>query len=389
LDTSALVRPAALEALGRDAGPVVLLSDHPADLRDAHFTQVFPPNPWRDVGIAGLVAREIPSPQVMVTIQNASPRTTADLHVSSAGQDVARRIELPAAGTTSKVFIDLPRLGDVIEAHLAATDDLEADHTAWLARAALPPRVELRAPVPETLRRMVEVYTQARPPREGSPVVAVVRRTADLLGGDVGVIVESPLSQNKISGGVRVTDDPLTAVVDWSEAVKDASVSPWPAGDWKPLVSAGDRVLVAAREGPGRQVWVGFDSPQWPRSADFVVFWTNVFDWLGGAGQGFTADPVTIQGDEWKRQDPAPPGVQANAWPGVFRGPDGRLKAMNVGGMRAGGVGGSPSNPAGPILEGNMRGRSAVSYFCMAAMACVVAAALLQIPAPRHTPRSA
>jgi len=30
--------------------------------------------------------------------------------------------------------------------------------------------------------------------------------------------------------------------------------------------------LVAARESPARQLWVGLDAVNWPRSADFVVF---------------------------------------------------------------------------------------------------------------------
>ena len=388
LETSALVRPASLDELSRAAGHVVLLSDHPVDLHDPRFMQVFPRTPIRNVGIAGLAVRETPSPQVMVMVRNDSPLAAAELHVASAGQDVTRRIDLPATGKSLKVFVDLPRFGDVIAARLAVADDLEADNTAWLAREARPPRVELRSPVPDALRRMVEVYTKAKIPREGSPVVAVVNHSADLLPGDVGVIVEMPSLQGNASGELRMIDDPLTAVVDWRGAVKDAAVSANPPAGWKPLVSVGDRMLVAAREVPGRQVWVGFDSPQWPRSADFVVFWTNVFDWVGGAGQEFTSYPVTIQGDEWKREGAAPTGVQANAWPGVFRRSDGQLKAMNLKDMRLEGIGDTGVDRVAFSIDGNRLGRNLAGLFCLVAIACVVVATILRLPAQRNNPGS-
>jgi len=39
--------------------------------------------------------------------------------------------------------------------------------------------------------------------------------------------------------------------------------------------------VVAIRQDPIRQVWVGFSSDQFQHRADFVIFWTAVFDWLG------------------------------------------------------------------------------------------------------------
>ena len=376
-DLSTLVRPAVVDELSRDGGQIVLLSDHPVEINDPRFTQAFPATSIKNVGITTLSARESPSPQVMVTVRNDSPLVTAELHVSSAGQDVMRRIDLPSPGKESRVFVDLPRFGDVIEAKLAVADDMEADDAAWLVREARPPRVEVRAALPDTLRRMVEVYSKAKPPRDGSPVIAVVSRREDLLSGDVGVIVESPALQNKAAGDLRIADDPLAAVVNWREAVAEASVSLTPPEGWKPLVKVGDRMLVAAREAPGRQVWVGFDAPQWPRSADFVVFWTNVFDWLGGPGKEFMSYPVAIQGEEWKRQGELPAGVQADAWPGVYRRSDGQLKAIDVGEVHSSvaGPAGADRGESSGLREG--LGRDLGRWFLVAAMGCVVLAALL------------
>jgi hypothetical protein len=61
-------------------------------------------------------------------------------------------------------------------------------------------------------------------------------------------------------------------------------------------VSVGDSVLVAAREQPVREVWVGFQSGDFPRHADFVLFWSNVFNWLGESdwGQQVTTAQVKI-----------------------------------------------------------------------------------------------
>jgi hypothetical protein len=61
---------------------------------------------------------------------------------------------------------------------------------------------------------------------------------------------------------------------------------PAPGLDWQTILSINDHPAVAIRESPARQVWVGFASDVWPRSSDFVIFWTNVFDWIGQVQSG-------------------------------------------------------------------------------------------------------
>jgi hypothetical protein len=89
-------------------------------------------------------------------------------------------------------------------------------------------------------------------------------------------------------------------------------------------------VLVAVRDTPVRQVWVGFRSPEFPTLKDFVIFWTNVFDWTGQGGDEFDSTPVQMIGPEWKLQTPAP-AAGFDIPPGVYRRPsDGARCAMNA-----------------------------------------------------------
>src|SRR5207249_962585 len=86
-------------------------------------------------------------------------------------------------------------------------------------------------------------------------------------------------------------------------------------------------------ERPARQVWVGFDSQSWPRSKDFVVFWTNVLDWLGEGGSGYSWQTPAQLGPEWAR-DPTMPAIALEPAPGVYRRSDGAVRALNVSDVR-------------------------------------------------------
>jgi hypothetical protein len=317
--------------LARGSDPVILLSDAPAEINDPRFTQIFPSSAVHIVGITTLSARELPSAQVMVGVRSDGISGPVELRVSSNGRTVSQTITFPQEHGEQRVFLDLPALGETIEVRLVVVDDLDADNMAWLVRKGRPARIEIRSPVPEALRRMAQVYAQVLPARADSPVVILANSVADLPYGDAGVVNEIPAASAAASGALRVTTYPITALVDWPEVTRGATVAAMAPAGWTPLVTIGDRVLVARRETPARQVWVGFDSPQWPRSADFVVFWTNVWNWAsGGAGNDFASHPVSVVPESWKRQTPAPSGVQVNAWPGIFRRADGSQLAMNA-----------------------------------------------------------
>jgi hypothetical protein len=371
IDTSSLVRSAVARELASGEDPVVLLSDHPAGANDARFAQLSPRRPLSNVGIVGLSARETPSVQVMVTIRNDSARTSAELRV----QESARRIDLPSAGQEAHYFVDVPTLGDSVEVSLAAADELEADNAAWLVREVLPARPEIRSSLPDAVRRVIDVYQRARPAREASPTIAIVNRVSDLPSGDPGIVVESALTGPAIAGELKVTSHPVTAIIDWFAATRGAKLAPSRAG-WTPLVTVGGHPLVAVREAPARQIWIGFDSPDWPRSADFVVFWTNALDWLRGRGAGdLISHAVAPLPPGWKPTTPQPPGVQVNAWPGVYSRDNGETIATNALNV--------PIEPVLPDASALPRalltasaGRALSPWLLLAALACGALAAL-------------
>jgi hypothetical protein len=121
-----------------------------------------------------------------------------------------------------------------------------------------------------------------------------------------------------------VRDHPLTQGVTWGEVVRAAlpgGVNPRPPEGWTPVVSAAGKVWVAVREQPIRAVWIGFETADWARSPEFVVFWANVFNWAGAGGERFASYPVgSLEGD-WQAVElagsvvPPEPGL----WPGLYR----------------------------------------------------------------------
>jgi hypothetical protein len=76
------------------------------------------------------------------------------------------------------------------------------------------------------------------------------------------------------------------------------------------IVSRSGIPLVAAGEVDRRRhVWVNLALSGWDQTADFVVFFTNVFDWLGGPGGG--------EGDAYIAQLPISTGPVPTAGSGV------------------------------------------------------------------------
>ena len=95
-----------------------------------------------------------------------------------------------------------------------------------------------------------------------------------------------------------------------------------------PLVRRGDEVLLAVRSDPVRQVWVGAHSAQFAGTTDFVVLWTNIFDWLGEGGeQVFGAEGIAALGTEWSA---SPAVAEQGLLPAMYRRGDGAVKAVNA-----------------------------------------------------------
>ena len=233
-----------------------------------------PPSRPSNVAITRVAAIDRPRAQLMVTVRNDSELAAARLEVRSGETAVGQDLSLPPRSQQRSYFIDLPTLAEKLEVTLA-------DHHATLTRESLPAKVEVRGDVPPEVRRVAEAYSHARPAGEEGSIVAIPSA-----GSEPGVIVAAGEFSTGELRAPQVTDHPVTDHVDFA-ALSTAWVSATdPGGDgWTVLVSSEGRPLVAVRESPARQVWIGFHSPDFARTPAFVVLWTNVLDWVGGTGE--------------------------------------------------------------------------------------------------------
>ena len=353
--------------------PVVVISDHDLGPTDPNVIPIHPAAPVRNVGRVALAERP---GQVMVTV-SATEAARRTLVLRSGDRSVRQDVDLPTAGERN-VFVDLSTPAELIEASLEGGDDFPADDRAWLVRGRHGAVVEPRAPVADELRRMIDVYQRHRPAGESSTRVAVAR-PGELEAGEPGVILAPAVGGESPPGEIRASPHPVTAGVDWDGLAQGAALTrSAPPEGWTILARAGERAVLAARDGDPRQLWVGFESRPFARTPGFVVLWTNVFDWLGAGGQGFAATTLAGPTGDARRllPDPLPPGVDPRRWPGVFESPAGKV-AINPGRTSF-----SPGRPtddwpvrlaALPISPA--AGVDAGPWLALAALACLALAA--------------
>jgi hypothetical protein len=147
------------------------------------------------------------------------------------------------------------------------------------------PLVQARGNLSPEVERIIQSYLKLRPPNERSVHVEVSDGSEPI---DAAAVIVAGDVKNKVGGGsLHIEDHPIAANVNWNDVIQNVSAAKTQAG-WKPVVMIGNEVLVAVRESPARQVWIGFDSPDWPRTSDFVIFWSNVLDWVGQRGEDYT-----------------------------------------------------------------------------------------------------
>ena len=360
------------DAIRQTNGPVLVVSDEPLDATQDRAIEIPPPQGAQDVAIVRIAAREAPVAQIMISLRNQSSRTTAVLAVSDVQQRVRRQVDLPPAPAERNYVIDLPQIDPVILVQLETRDDVEVDKQAWLVREGSGTRVEPHFALPPELRRLVDVYVAARPPAPNAGRLCVVRSLADA-PADAPAVIVPPVRRPLRASAFHVRDHFVTHNAGWQSAgvAIDVADDPPPQG-WTPLVNAGGRTLVAARPTPPNQIWVGFDSPQWAATPDFVIFWTNVLDWAGGGAEFMAAHSLPEWDREWKPTATHP----AEPWPGLYQRSDGTLRAFNA-----------PDVPIPPL--GDTRWREGIAALAatpgridlspdllIAALACLALAAL-------------
>jgi hypothetical protein len=324
-DTRDVLAGSIAARLGATSGPVVVITDAAIAARD-RLIQVSPGSVVHDAGIALLAARDLPVPQVMVRVRNQSDLKAASIVVSCDDRKERQTVELPPRNGTRDYFFTPPRLGTVVSAELVVKDDLPADDRAWLVREGNRPAIEAATALPAELRRLIDAYQRSRPATDGSSRLAIVGAPAQLPSSAPAVLIASAPAAS-ISGAIQAAAHPVTAHVAWDQMPMPLGIAGEAPAGWTPLVSVNGRPIVAVRPDGPRQLWVGFTAPSWPTMPDYVVFWTNVFDWAGGGGASFTGHPLADWSPEWK---PAEPGIaEAGMWPGLYRRSDGALRAFN------------------------------------------------------------
>ncbi|HEY8665572.1 MAG TPA: hypothetical protein VIL86_02855, partial [Tepidisphaeraceae bacterium] len=230
-------------------------------------------------------------------------------------------------GQSRDYFIEMP-LAQTIEAGVDVSDDLPADNAAWLVRAASWPRLEIHGAVPAALERMVEVYRKNRPPGETSARVEIATASPSK---EAVARVTLASAAGQIEGKIVAEDHPITRDVDWPASLAQAAIAAPPAdAGWRAVVRVADHPVVAIKDGPPREVWVGFDSESMALRPDFAVFWSNVFDWLGQSGQAFQSSQPRPLDDAWGiAAGQLPAGTAQGLWPGVYRRGE-KLLAINA-----------------------------------------------------------
>jgi hypothetical protein len=152
----------------------------------------------------------------------------------------------------------------------------------------------------------------------------------------------SPIGDGKLQLG----DPTLTGDVDWAQLLGDVrATANLPAGEgWTAAVSRGSRVLVAEREQPTRQVWIGFWSDAWARRPGFVIFCTRALDWVGGGAQAFDSRgpgqlPAGYSAADGVEGAFGKVASEPGFWPGVYRGSGSEVAtAVNAGALPEGRV---------------------------------------------------
>lgn len=348
LPPTAVVDPPAITrsvraALRDSSGPVVVLSDQAIGLEDDRLVQIAPPQPLLNVGIDLLAVRQSPQRQMMVRVVNQSPLQQARLIVRGGAWQITRKITLAPTGQSRNYFVDLPTAWPSMEAEVSADDPAAPNHYAWAVRRPAWPHVEARSTLSPALRRMIQVYAKDRPAGPDSKTVAILDSSATVpTDVPAAILADHGSTELDLTQSPVVADAPLDlSEVDWSNALAGATVTAPPEGDWTPLVSAGGAVVVAARSEPIRQVWIGFSSPQFFKSADYVIFWNDVLNWLGEGEGVYVSKPVGPMVGKWHLQAPADMAIgqsDAGLAPGLYVGGDGTLQAVNAGAATATGA---------------------------------------------------
>ncbi len=329
--TRDLLSLAVRKTLAENAGTIYVVTDQAIDVVDARLVLLRPTKALENVGIESFaVSERPPQPQAMVRVYNGSAQTSARLIVDR----VEQAIELPPRGARRDYFVDLSAVGSAASAQVIVPDDLPADNAAWVVQQRAWPRIEARTGVSAAMQRMIEVYARQRPAASTSRTVAVVEGFFNLPDKTPAVAIAPAGGGQALDATTPVRlefDHPLSRGVDWPKLVTGSRGHSGPGEGWQTIVSQAERVLVATRDaGDGvRQVWVGIDAPDFALRPDFVVFFANIFDWLGESTGAYGSTHAGSLAREFRALAVSDPTLDAS--PGLYkRSTDGELAATTT-----------------------------------------------------------
>lgn len=350
--------------------PVLVVTDQPLGTAEGSTIRIAPTRVPEDVAIVRVTVRERPTTQAMVAVRNQSARSRAKLGVSSGDRRFERDVDLPSAPGERNYFFDLPGVGPWVSAELADRDAVAANDRAWALRERGAARIEPTTTLPAPLVRVIEAYRASRPTPSDAARLTVAHDPTPFPAQVPAVVLATP-SKRIDAAQIRAEAHDITRFVHWEQVAAPIEAGAPPPDGWTPLVKAGDDVLVAVSPSPPKQVWVGFDAPRWAASTDYVIFWTNVFDWAGGADGGYVSHPMDDRTPEWK-----PPQTPEGEWPGIYTRGDGATRAFNA-----------PDLPIPPAAPSDWRGHLAslprdrgetdlAPTLLILSLACLIACAL-------------
>ena len=330
--TPAMVR----RLLATGEGAVIVISDAPLGAADRRVIQVAPDHDLQDIAITRLAARSTPHPALMVRVLNHTSSTRARLTVTfgdDASPPIRREIELPQGDHQRDFFFEPERIGNVISANIEPEGQLPAEQVAWVVRESDGPAIDLTFPSP-ALARLARIYSDLHPAGGSSRRVRVVSSETPAVLPEESQVIVTPATSPRWVHATRVVPHPITdAVRDWP-ALDLPAGDARPLGDWDVLVWAGEQPLLAARQvGAARQIWTCIDPSGWDNRAEFVAFWAAALDWAGGAdlhGDSYVTHALESYTPGWRLISPAPAGVAAGTWPGLYRNSSGALRAFHA-----------------------------------------------------------
>lgn len=331
-DTTAEMGRSVVEQLAEPDRLVLVVSDHELPVSSSRAIRIGPADPPANVGIARLAARQSPTTQVMVTVRNDSAIDSAILEVRSGDHRVERSLSLPVRGQSQNLFFEFPALDEMVGCRLTVSDELGADNAAVLARRRRWPRLETLGGASEAVLRMVDIYQKKRRPDADSRVVVIARDVATA-GDRPAVLLGGAARDAAPADSATVHDHPVAADVRWDDLGSDVRVAGAPPAGFEPVVTRGDKTLLAVRPDP-RQAWVGFDSVEFASRPQFVVFWTNVFNWVGEGGETFSSASVEEIEQTWRLVEPTAGAYASRMGPGIYEQLNGTVEAVSVGEVR-------------------------------------------------------